>query len=315
MKLKALIFSVIISFIAYGLWIFTSEYEAVMSSMRQLGLWGFVWICTFSLLNYLLRFLRWQYLITLLKHQIPTGRHCFYYLAGFALTTTPGKAGEAVRSVYLKPHGVNYTDSLAALFTERLSDFLAIALLALGTLWLFPDYKAFGISIVLCIGLFTLLLQTKRFSTLTQTILKIIPIKKIRQLGQHLITLIEQTRTLIGYKAFINGLLLGVTAWGLEAYAFGWMIQQLGYDHPYWLLGSIYALSTLVGALSFIPGGLGSTELVMALLLASLSMTQADITSATLLCRLATLWLAVIIGLLAMGYLAILKQQKVTDTT
>jgi hypothetical protein len=63
--------------------------------------------------------------------KVPIGRHLLYYLAGFALTTTPGKAGETVRSLYLKSHGVSYTHSLAAFFAERLMDLFAMVGLAL----------------------------------------------------------------------------------------------------------------------------------------------------------------------------------------
>ena len=61
-------------------------------------------------------------------------------LAGFTLTVTPGKAGEAVRSLYLHQYGVSYAQSLAALFVERLLDVLAMSLLALLILLARPEY-------------------------------------------------------------------------------------------------------------------------------------------------------------------------------
>ena len=53
-----------------------------------------------------------------------------YYLSGFAFTVSPAKAGEAVRSLYLRSYGVTYSQSIAALFVERLQDLLAMVLLA-----------------------------------------------------------------------------------------------------------------------------------------------------------------------------------------
>jgi len=58
----------------------------------------------------------------------------------------------------------------------------------------------------------------------------------------------------------------------------------------------IYSVSVLAGALSFIPGGLGSTEAVMVLLLTLVGVNTPAAIAATLICRLATLWFAVIIG-------------------
>jgi uncharacterized protein (TIRG00374 family) len=55
----------------------------------------------------------------------------------------------------------------------------------------------------------------------------------------------------------------------------------------------------LVGALSLLPGGLGSTEAVMTALLATQGYALGDALLITILCRIVTLWLAVCIGWLA----------------
>ena len=62
----------------------------------------------------------------------------------------------------------------------------------------------------------------------------------------------------------------------------------------------IYALSMLVGGLSFLPGGLGSAEAVMIALLILKGMAMPTAVAATVFIRLATLWFAVLIGLLAL---------------
>ena len=59
----------------------------------------------------------------------------------------------------------------------------------------------------------------------------------------------------------------------------------------------VYAAGTLVGSLSFLPGGLGGTEATIIWLLGILSMPGATAAAVALLVRLFTLWLAVIIGL------------------
>jgi len=91
-----------------------------------------------SLLNYGLRFMRWQQYLGALAHPMPWRPSARIYLAGFALTTTPGKAGEALRGVLLKRWHVPYTHSLAAFLSERLSDLAAIVLLAFFGLSLYP---------------------------------------------------------------------------------------------------------------------------------------------------------------------------------
>jgi uncharacterized protein (TIRG00374 family) len=65
-----------------------------------------------------------------------------------------------------------------------------------------------------------------------------------------------------------------------------------------------YSASTLVGALAMMPGGLGVTEVGMATLLGELGggTISASVASATtILVRLATLWLAVVVGVIALA--------------
>ena len=52
----------------------------------------------------------------------------------------------------------------------------------------------------------------------------------------------------------------------------------------------------LVGSLSFLPGGLGTNEAVMIGLLVMNGLPEVAAVSATLICRLATLWFAVALG-------------------
>jgi uncharacterized protein (TIRG00374 family) len=64
----------------------------------------------------------------------------------------------------------------------------------------------------------------------------------------------------------------------------------------------IYAVTTVAGALSFLPGGLLVTEAGMTLLLvqSARGVDEPTAVAATLLIRLATLWFAVLIGLIAL---------------
>lgn len=66
---------------------------------------------------------------------------------------------------------------------------------------------------------------------------------------------------------------------------------------------SIFALAMVAGALTFMPGGLGSAEVVLYVLMKTTGMGEAEAITATLLCRLATLWFAVVLGLLSVLWL------------
>lgn len=110
---RKLLLSVTLILLGYLAWVLLSDLDAVLAAVQSVGIAGILIICLFSLVNYGLRFLRWQWYLNRLGSSVPLGNSLTYYLAGFALTTTPGKAGEAVRSLYLRGHGVSYHASLS----------------------------------------------------------------------------------------------------------------------------------------------------------------------------------------------------------
>jgi uncharacterized protein (TIRG00374 family) len=70
----------------------------------------------------------------------------------------------------------------------------------------------------------------------------------------------------------------------------------LGHPLPLATAVFIYAFAMLIGGISFLPGGLGSSEAVMIGLLVMNGFPEAAAVTATLICRLATLWFAVGLG-------------------
>ena len=81
--------------------------------------------------NFALRFARWQIYMRRLGHARPWGRGFRIYLAGFALTVSPGKVGETIRAPFFKRLGVPYPHSLSAFLNERLSDLGALVLMSM----------------------------------------------------------------------------------------------------------------------------------------------------------------------------------------
>jgi uncharacterized protein (TIRG00374 family) len=64
----------------------------------------------------------------------------------------------------------------------------------------------------------------------------------------------------------------------------------------------IYSIAILGGALFFLPGGLGSTEAFMFVLLMQMGLDPVAAGAATVISRVTTLWFAVILGWSAMPF-------------
>ena len=86
-----------------------------------------------AVVNYLLRFLRWAYYLKLLGISVPFSVSSLTFLTGLAMTITPGKVGELVKSYLLRDRaGAPVTASLPVVLMERLTDLISVAFTGAG---------------------------------------------------------------------------------------------------------------------------------------------------------------------------------------
>jgi uncharacterized membrane protein YbhN (UPF0104 family) len=119
----------------------------------------------------------------------------------------------------------------------------------------------------------------------------------------HLAGLLRASAVLLRSAPLWLGFALGLVAWAAEGYGLAVVVERMGAPLPVTLAAGIYGLAILAGAVSFVPGGLGGTEVVMGSLLVLAGVDAPVAVSAVLICRLATLWFAVVIGLVSVGVL------------
>ena len=309
---KALV-SIVIAVAGYGAWVMTGSAQDLSASWSHFSAGDVLFICALSLLNYAVRYIRWHWYYAIMAFDIPWRSNLLYYLAGFAFTATPGKAGEAVRSYYLKQHDVPYRSSLAALFVERLSDMFAVLGLSLLGMLAFEDLRTVAVLVLLAMVMVLMLVKSSRSRRFFDYLAGRFSSQRISAACRGVSGMLLQINQLLGFRAILVSVLLGLLAWGAEAYAFAYILDVLDYKLLVILPVAIYAISMLAGAISMLPGGLGGAEVVMALLLIGLGVSQADATTATLVCRVTTLWLAVIIGIVAVLIAARLMKTPVQE--
>ena len=298
---------------------FFAGYDKLLSALSTLGIGGILLLLVCSSGNYLVRFIRWQYYISLQQHALPTTLstwlHFNYYLAGFALTTTPAKAGETIRSLYLKSHDINISHSLASFFCERLLDVIVITLLSLLVILSFTQYQFFVIITFIILVSSLPILKSPQLIKLILFIATHLPSHFLKKAFHHLATLLQQAHILLLSKPLYIGFLLGLAAWSLQGFAFYYLLNVLDTPLSLSIAMAIYAISLLAGALSFIPGGIGATEAVMYLLLTQVGVDPETALIIPLVNRISTLWYAVMLGLLSSLYLSFLPNQKTGNNT
>jgi uncharacterized membrane protein YbhN (UPF0104 family) len=292
--LRAAIISVVLAIGVYAALAFWNDAAKFAEAVRRVGAGEGALLLALSLANYALRSVRWRFFLARLGHRLPWGRSTANYVAGFALTTTPGKAGEAIRSMLLKREfAVAVTDSLAAFFAERFSDVLALALLSALALAFLPygNYVAAAVvaGVVLALWIAACDARTARIA---HVIAKVLPHRYAAPLG----SLVGQAGRLTRGATLAAGLALSLAAWAAEGYALYLIAASMG-AHAGVAAGiGVYSMALLGGALFFLPGGLGSTEAFMFVLLMQLGLDPVAAGAATVISRVTTLWFAVLLG-------------------
>ena len=299
-RFRALLLIIAISAAGYLVFSIWGGWHEVVAAMAKVGFIGTAVALALSLVNYTLRFVRWQRFLALLGHRVHTPESLRIYIAGFGMTILPGKVGESIRSLFLKHHGVTYPESLAAFFSEQFSNLISMLLLVSIGLWLYPPAQPLVVILAALIvtGLF-ILQQSRWLKAFEIFAIQRLPARLGKLLG-HGIEIVLHSGRCFSLGMLLYGIALGLVAWASEGVAFYYIMHVLGSDLSLQTALFIYAFSVLVGALSFLPGGLGGTEASMVTLLILNHVAQPQAVAATVLIRLATLWFAVALGIFAL---------------
>nr|WP_315592644.1 lysylphosphatidylglycerol synthase transmembrane domain-containing protein [uncultured Cupriavidus sp.] len=268
------------------------------AALEKVGVAGVGFALMMSSANYLLRFVRWRLYMHALQLRVPVGPSAWIYAAGFALSATPGKAGEMVRGVFLLRYAVPFARNAALFVAERLSDLTAVLLLALpGVARIQGGSRVATIGAALmAIAYFGLCIVPWRIAGRKCE-------KAESRLGRfwgHICQIAIDARCCLQVGPLAGGLLLAALAWTAEAWALHCVLSWQGHEMALSSVFMIYALSRLVGVLSFMPGGIGSTEFVMVAMLVQAGVPMGDAVATTLVNRFTTLWYVVSLGMFAL---------------
>jgi uncharacterized protein (TIRG00374 family) len=281
---------------------------ALLGDIRQVGshLASFNWmylpaILGGTLFNYALRFVKWHFYLGCIGiRDIPRAESARLFVAGFPLAVTPGKVGEALKGVWL-----NYsTDTPTArgvtvVLAERISDGLAVLMLSTLGVIAYPQYWPAFASVLGALVLFIILTQIRPAALWFLRLLGHLP--WIHRWAHLFHDFYEGTHILFRPRATLIAVSLGTFAWLGEGIAM--YLVLLGLDVPptwdtFSLAVFILSFSTVIGAVSALPGGLGASEASIAGMLTLLmGLPRGEAAAATLLIRFATLWFGVALGL------------------
>ena len=271
---------------------------------------GFEWnwlplILGLTSFNYLLRFFKWHYYLRQVDvRNIGWSDSLRVFLGGFATTVTPGKIGEAIKSLWLKNlTGAGIARTLPVVAAERLSDALACALLASVGVLAYPPYWPAFLAILAVMFGGIVVIQIRPLSLWLLGIAERLPL--VSRFAHSLHEFYASSFELLRLKNLAVAVGLGTISWAGEGAAFFLVLKGLGVAPTATLLFQavfILAFSVIVGGASTLPGGLGAAEVSLAGMLALVvGLPRETAATAALLIRFFTLWFGVALGFIVLA--------------
>jgi uncharacterized protein (TIRG00374 family) len=244
------------------------------------------------------RVMKWG---SLLPRKISTAKLAPVQLVGInASNFSPGKVAEPVKTLLLKSkYNIPVSETLPSVIWERIIDLVVMiffSIVLIFSLSLSKDLLYFGF---LCMALFIVAIS-----------LAVVALKK-RSFGERLVKLVKFLPLLkkidsnflqnfynvkLSRSGMIKCVVFTTVAWFLDGVVFYLAFLSVGITLNPLLLAGIVSFSMLIGVASFLPGGLGSTEIVMMVLFGILGITNSVAFAGMILARLMTFWYVALLG-------------------
>ena len=263
-------------------------------------------VLLWTLFNYALRWLKWDYYLRKLGFDAGVSRYdsVLLFTSGMVMAVTPGKIGEVFKSYLLRRiNGTPVSASAPIVFAERLTDGLAMLLLMAAGLNLYPPARP--LFWVLLIG-GIVAFAAFQYRPLAERVLARVERARFgRRIAPPLRAFHTSSSALMSWQLLLVSTVISLVSWFGECLAFWYVLAGFGIPADARLLlvaTFIFAASTLFGLVSFLPGGLGVSEASSTGLLVLLVPRIGDgvAVAATILIRFCTLWFGVSLGLLAL---------------
>jgi len=270
-RIFTLVYVALLAFVSYGAIILFSE-GLVLPDLSLV-----VFLSILSLVNYVFRSYRWKLLLEHYGMRVSLVEAIKTYIAGLLFIVTPAKAGEVVKAELMyKRHGFSRKTVGFIVIVERVFDMLAHLFIGgITALLVATGYvtSVWGIFAVLIIGIGLLYFFRRKLSIIQ-----------------------DELENLNDARLIVKSLILSIMGWVFEGIQVWLAVLYLGGQIGIAEAFFVFSASLIFGNLTFLPGGLGATEITSAGLLVLFGVAKGLASSVTLVTRFTTLWLGFGIG-------------------
>ena len=320
-KLKRkVIISVVIAGVLYLAFTIYADFDNVIDAFGKFNLLLIPVLLLLSFLNYLSRFIKWDYYLSVVKVKISKYDSFSTFMSGLIMSVTPAKLGELLKSVLVKEiTGEPISKTAPIIFAERITDFLSLLLIAITGAFAFDYGGDITLIIAVIFIVIIIIISNKKIALTIINLFEKIPLLKKYLHNIH--SAYESSYKLLKLKPLLLMTLLSLFSWSFECYGYYLVLSNFRVDVGFLWASFSYSFSTIVGALSMLPGGLGLTEGSLTFLLVQKNIPVDVSVATTFIIRVMTLWFAVLVGIISLtmyqkrfaNLTIVANEDKITD--
>tara|TARA_B110000014_G_scaffold263183_1_gene259111 strand:+ start:396 stop:1337 length:942 start_codon:yes stop_codon:yes gene_type:complete len=297
--LKKIIFPIIIVIIIYAIFLFLTDIDKIADKIINFKLEFVPIIIALVVSSWIIVYFRWNLMLKHLGYNIPHKINFQIYLVGGALGITPGKIGELYKTQILKDKfNIPRAKTFSLFILEKLFDVGGALVVTCFGIWFIPELGYLSV-----IGLIFVLIGFKILSSKIFFNRFLGFFERIKFFKTYLQSLSSSHDTFLDLLQKKNIFLfssLSISYWIIIGTAAFFVVQGLGFiEIPFMNMLSIYSSSLIVGAISFIPAGIGIAEGSLIGLFTIQNVELSNAIVAVVLIRLFTLWFSTIAGFIA----------------
>jgi len=320
--MKKKVIPLILAIVIFAAWFYFSNPAKMLESIAGANVAFVLTAVTLTLVSISLKAFRWQTLLKGIKIRIPFSLAFSSFISATAISLlTPGRMGEPVRGLILKKkNGTPFSETLPLIIIERVMDLIvalsfAIAgILTIGSMLSAEIQFFLKLSAVVSAAALAVVLAalfSEKFGRMLVGIfLKVPKTAKLKPKIEHVAESFYVSSRKIKPVVIIPALALTILAWIIEGAILFFAIKSIGFDMSLIAAVEIISLVQIIGLVSSLPGGLGSVETVLTLLLLPFLLALPAASAATIIYRFASLWVGMAIGVFFLARLLGLKYLK-----
>ena len=294
---------VIIAVITYSSLVIFSDYKQFLNQVNGINFYYIPVILAIHFLVLVIRSIRQKIFLDSLGIRLSIKSNISIHFVGLSLLMTPGGLGEIIKTHFLKQkYSQPYTKTAPVVLAEKYHDLLSIiSILIIMLLFKSIIESVIVVGFMAAILLFTFFV-VRNHKLFPRVVSKLPRILISEKLFGNIKNFHETLYLLTNRKVFLRGWGIGIIIWSFDALTIYLCFLSLGLKYNFIDSILLSYTATILGALSFLPGGLGITEVSMLGLYIKYGLTLSLATTLILLIRLTGIWFSTIIGLVVIKF-------------